>query len=255
VVKAKKSNNAFYILLAVVAVGGIAALAYLSTRHNDAQGASPIDPSLPPVKSEGYVIGSASAPVEVTEFADFECPACERFASITEPDVRARLVNAGTIRMRFIDFPLPMHRNTWNASRAAACADAQGKFWPMHDLIYANQDQWNGEVTSNPDKVLKDVAKQVPGLDAGKFNSCVDSKEMQAKIQAHYNIAEQRQIRETPTFYIGDQKFEGALPYDEFKKQVDLAVAKAPKSAPAVGGGDTALSGASKSNASAPKKK
>ena len=254
-VKTKKSNNAFYILLAVVAVVGIGALTFLSTRQRTAQNASPIDPTLPPVKSEGYVIGSAAAPIEVTEFADFECPACERFASITEPDVRARLVNTGTIRVRFIDFPLPMHRNTWNASRAAACADAQGKFWPMHDLIYSSQDQWNGEATSNPDKVLKDVAKQVPGLDQGKFNACVDSKEMQAKIQAHYNIAEQRQIRETPTFYIGDQRFEGALPYDEFKKQVDLAVAKAPKKNAAEVGGDTAVGATAKSSSPGPTSK
>jgi len=248
VVKAKKnrSNNAFYILLGVIAVAGIAALAYLSTRPRVAQSASPIDPTLPPVRSEGYLIGSPTAPIEVTEFADFECPACERFASITEPDVRARLVNAGTIRMRFIDFPLEVHHNTWNASRSAACADAQGKFWPMHDLIYANQDRWNGEATNNPDKVLKEIARQVPGLDLGKFDSCVDSKEMQAKIQAHYNIAMQRQIHVTPTFYIGGNKFEGALPFDEFKKEVDAAVASAPKTAPAVGG-DTAVGTPAKS--------
>jgi protein-disulfide isomerase len=227
--KKGRSNNAFYILLAVVAVAGIGALAYLSTRPREAQSASPIDPTLPPVHSEGYVAGSPSAPIEVTEFADFECPACERFTSITEPDVRARFVNSGQIRMRFIDFPLPVHQNTWNASRSAACADAQGKFWPMHDVIYANQDRWNGEATSNPDKVLKEIARQVPGLDAGKFDRCVDSKEMQAKVQAHYNIAEQRQIHVTPTFYIGGNKLEGAISFDEFKKQVEDAIAKAPK--------------------------
>jgi len=236
----KRSNSAFYILLAVVAIAGVGIITYLTTRTGDARNASPIDPTLPAVKSEGYVIGSATAPIEVTEFADFECPACERFASITEPDVRARLVNAGTIRMRFIDYPLPMHRNTWNASRAAACANVQGKFWEMHDLIYANQDRWNGEATSSPDKVLKEIARQVPGLDQSKFDACVDSKEMQAKIQAHYNIAQQRQINVTPTFYIGNTRFEGAMPFDEFKKQVELAVAAAPKN-PAALGGDTSL--------------
>ena len=235
-----RSNKAFYILLGVVAVAGIGALIFLSSRPREARSASPIDPTLPPVQSEGYVIGSAAAPVEVTEFADFECPACERFTSITEPDVRGRLVNTGAIRMRFIDYPLPMHHITWNASRAAACANVQGKFWEMHDLIYANQDRWNGEATSNPDKVLKEIARQVPGLDQAKLDACVDSKEMQAKIQAHYNIAMQRQIGVTPTFYIGNKKFEGALSYDEFKKQVEIATAAAPKSVP-VTGGDTSV--------------
>ena len=246
----KRSNNAFYVLLAVVAIAGVGIITYLTTRTGDARNASPIDPTLPPVQSQGYVIGSATAPIEVTEFADFECPACERFTSITEPDVRARLVNTGTIRMRFIDYPLPMHRNTWNASRSAACADAQGKFWEMHDLIYANQDKWNGEATSSPDKVLKEIARQVPGMDQGKFAACVDSKEMQAKIQAHYNIAQQRQIGVTPTFYIGNTKFEGAMPFDEFKKQVEIAVAAAPKNAPAMGG-DTSLKSPAKSGAPA----
>ena len=50
--------------------------------------------------------------------------------------------------MRYMDYPLPMHKNTWDASLAAACANEQGKFWEMHDLIFQNQDKWNGEATS-----------------------------------------------------------------------------------------------------------
>src|SRR5207244_1727448 len=92
-------NRAFYILIVAVAVGGIAALTYATTKSNAAGTTSPIDTTLPPVQSEGYVMGSPTAPLEVIEFGDFECPVCSSFATLTEPDVRTRLVNTGQIRL------------------------------------------------------------------------------------------------------------------------------------------------------------
>jgi protein-disulfide isomerase len=224
--KSSTSNRAFFLLIGSIAILGIGALTYLSTRPSGAAAAaSPIDTTLPKIESQGYVIGNASAPLEVTEFGDFECPQCGRFASITEPDVRSRLVNTGTIRFRFIDYPLPMHANTWNASRAAACAAEQDKFWEMHDAIFANQDRWNGEATHNPDKVLKQIGAQI-GLKTDAFNQCIDTKKTQAKVQAHYEIATKRQVNATPTFVIGDKQIAAYMPYDEFKKLVDDALAK-----------------------------
>src|SRR5436853_1437597 len=143
--RASGANRAFYLIIAGIAVLGIAALTYASTRPKNIENATPIDTTLPPVHSEGYVVGTQTASLEVTEFGDFECPACGRFAVLTEPDLRKNYVEPGKIRWRFIDFPLSGHKNTWPASRAAACADEQGKFWPFHDLLYQSQDQWNGE--------------------------------------------------------------------------------------------------------------
>ena len=137
------------------------------------------------------------------EFGDFECPQCGRFATLTEPDVRTRLINTGMIRYRYIDYPLPMHGNTWNASRAAACADEQGKFWEMHDAIYANQDRWDTQATNKPDKLLKQIGAQIPGIKADQFDECVDTKKTQAKMQAHLKIAEARHVNATPTFIFG----------------------------------------------------
>jgi len=236
--KSSTSNRAFYLIIAVIAIGGIAALTYASTRSNALASASPVDTTLPPVKSEGYVMGSPTAPVEVTEFGDFECPACGRFAVITEPDVRKTFIDSGKVRWRFIDYPLSMHRNTWQASRAAACADEQGKFWPFHDLLYQNQDRWNGEATSNPDKLMKEFARQL-GLNTQQFDRCVDTKKYQAKIQAHLALGEKRKVNSTPTFVIGDQQAANALPYDQFKQLVDSALAKSARAVPATSG-DTA---------------
>ncbi len=241
--KASTSNRAFYLIIAVIAVVGVAALTYASTRPSGVANASPIDSTLPTVASAGYVMGSPSAPIEVTEFGDFECPQCGRFVTLTEPDVRTRLVATGRIRMRFIDFPLDMHRNTWNASRAAACGDEQGKFWELHDAIFGSQDRWNTEATSNPDKVLKEVGDQVPGINADQFNKCVDTKKTQAKVQAHWKLAMARQVGGTPTFIFGTKQIEEFLTYDQFKQMVDDAIAASGKSVPA--GSDTGKQGAS----------
>ena len=238
--KASTSNRAFFIIVGGIAVLGIVALTYASTRPQAGAVASRIDTTLAPIKSEGYVIGSASAPLEVTEFGDFECPQCGRFATLTEPDVRTRLVNTGTIRMRYIDYPLDMHPNTWNASRAAACADEQGKFWEMHDAIYANQDRWDGQATSNPDKVLKQVGDQLPGINADSLNKCIDSKRTQAKIQAHLKLATSRGLNGTPTFLFGNGKQIAAfLTYDQFKQMADEAIAAVGGAPGATKGGDT----------------
>jgi len=220
----KNSTRIFYLALVVIAVAGIGALSWMS-RRPAARDVSPFDSTLPKVQSNGYVIGSESAPIEVTEFGDFECPQCARFASLTEPDVRTRLVDKGVVRLRFIDFPLSMHRNTWPASRAAACADEQGKFWAMHDALFQAQDQWNGEATGNPNEVFKGLAKQI-GLNSQQFDQCVDSKKTQAKVQAHQELAIQSHINATPSFVIGGKIAEGAITYDEFKALVDSALAK-----------------------------
>ena len=226
----KPANRAFYLTLGVVAVAGIAALTYMSTRPKQTTTIA-YDSTLPKVESQGYVTGSASAPLEVTEFGDFECPQCGRFAALTEPDVRSRLVATGQIRWRYIDFPLEMHRNTWNASIAAACADEQGKFWEMHDAIFAAQDQWDGQATSNPNKVLKEIGSKIVG-NKDQFNSCIDDQKTKPKVQSHWKLATDRKLPGTPTFLIGDQQISNFLSYDEFKKIVDEQIAKV-KAAPA----------------------
>jgi protein-disulfide isomerase len=217
-------GKGFWIGLAVIVLGGGGTLVWQAMQPKATSRA--IDPTLPKLKAEGYLLGSPSAPVEIVEFADFECPSCGQFATLTEPDVRAKLVNTGQARIRYMDFPLPMHRNTWDASFAAACANEQGKFWQMHDIIFQNQDRWNGEATSRPKKVLGELAQSL-GLDMAKYNACVDSEKYRAQIQANEQEGERRGVNQTPTFMIGDKIYPGALSWDSFKKYVDEEAAKA----------------------------
>lgn len=218
-------GRGFWIALGVLVLLGITGLSWMASRPKTQ--VSRLDPNLPAMKAEGYLLGSPTAPVEVIEFADFECPACGQYATITEPDVRTRLVNTGQVRMRYIDYPLPMHKNTWDASLAAACANDQGKFWEMHDALFANQDKWNGEATSRPRGPIADLAKSV-GLDMTKYGACMDADTHRAKIQSHLAEAEKRQIQSTPTFVFNGLVVPSALPYDTFKKYVDDAMKSAP---------------------------
>ena len=240
VVKAAKRGGpgpGFWMALGVVAVIGVGALSWVATRPKATS--TKIDPTLPPMKAQGYLLGKPSAPVEVIEYADFECPSCGQFATLTEPDVRTRLVNTGKIRVRFLDFPLPMHKNTWDASLAASCANDQGKFWEMHDQIFANQDKWNGEATSNPRKPLSALAQGLR-LDMAKYGSCMDAETHRAQIQANLQEGERRGVSQTPSFIIGGQLIPGALPFDALNKLVETELAKGPAAAAT---GDSAPAG------------
>ena|ERR1051325_4520084 len=223
-------NRGFYLILVLLLVAGIGTLAYLSAKPR--QTVSQIDTSLAPIPNQGHALGSDSARLEVVEFADFECPACGSFATLTEPDVRDRLVKTGLIRFRFMDFPLTnVHRNTWPAHRAAWCAGEQNKFWEMHDALFMSQDRWNGEETTHPDDVIEGLASQL-GLNMPQYKSCVETRKYQAQIQANVAEGEKRAVGQTPTYFIGTTKIPGAISYDEFKKYVDQALAALPAPAP-----------------------
>ncbi len=222
----KRSPNAlFYVALGVLAVAGLGTLGYVAARGGNRQVVQ-LDPNLPPVQSEGYVLGNPNAPVEVLEFADFECPACAQFATLHEPDVVQRLVNPGQVRLRFLDYPLVEigHKNSPTASLAAACANEQGKFWEMHDAIFANQDRWATQVTSKPRGVIDPLARNV-GLDMARYEQCMSEQKYLANIQAHRRTAERYQVRSTPSFVIGGKVYAGSLSYDEFKRYVEQAAA------------------------------
>ena len=222
VVKARPrraSLRPFYVALAAVAVLGTGALVWVSQQKKGPT-AYALDPNAPPPKAEGYLLGRETAPVQITEFADFECPACGRFATVTEPDVRKRIIEPGLASLRFYDFPLPMHKNTWAASMAAACAADQGKFWEMHDRIFAGQFEWNGEATGNPKPLFVRYAREL-GLNPGAWESCFDQQRHLARIQGNKAEAERRGIGQTPTFIIGNKAYAGALTYDEMRAIVD----------------------------------
>ncbi|MEO6567958.1 MAG: thioredoxin domain-containing protein [Opitutaceae bacterium] len=234
VAPAPKSRTPFFLLLLVIVVAGAGGI----YAKMDSSKTKPIvlAPGTPLPTSEGYLRGNANAPVSIVEFGDFECPSCGSFATITEPDLRKRVIDAGLASFRFYDYPLPMHANTMTAHLAAACADHQGKFWEMHDALFEGQTEWNGQATTNPRKVIAGYVKKL-GLDEAAWNSCFDSQKDVARIESHKAAGTKLNVNSTPTFVIDNRMYDGQFTYDAMKKLVDsLTAAKgavAPAPAPA----------------------
>lgn len=221
--KKRASSKSFGGIIAIIAVAGVAALGYVMSRPANVV---TLDPSLAPIPAAGIIKGDPNAPVQVVEFADFECPGCGQFATVTGPDVMARLVATGEISFRFMDFPLEMHLNAVAAHNAGQCANEQGKFWEMHDQIFLRQYEWNSQATRSPKRVFEEIARAV-GLDISKWDDCFDSGRMLPQIAANRAEGMRLRVGSTPTFIIGDQMFAEGLTFDEFRQAVTAAKVKA----------------------------
>lgn len=213
------SVKAFYAALAIIAVVGVAAI-WMARG-----GSAPAEVAPPPVSAaqfEGYVLGSDTAAIEIVEYADFECGACASFAILTGPDVKARLVNTGRVRWRFLDFPLPSHENAPLAHHAAACAAEQDQFWSMHDALFLNQGAWAR--SRRPERVIRDLAELI-GLDMRAYEGCMDANRYAARIQATKNQGVSMGVSATPSFIVGGLLISGALPFDSLLTLVERAEA------------------------------
>lgn len=235
-----KSRRGFYLTLLVVGVAGVAALLWATQRSKTTSVVAVPTTPASLAAAPGYLRGDPAAPVEIVEYADFECPGCGQFATVTEPDVRKRIVDAGLARYRLYVFPVNnSHRNSPAASLAAACADDQGKFWEMHDRIFAGQNDWNSFATDDPKSIFAGYAKEL-GLDGAAWEQCYDGRKHVDRIAAHAKAAETAQVRSTPSFVIGGRMISGAQPFDVIKAMVDSArIAAAAAPVTPVNAGDT----------------
>ena len=220
-----KSRTPFYVLLLVILAASGGGIWYSITNAKTAP--ITLAPGTPLPKAEGYLRGDPNAAITIIEFGDFECPACGQFASVTEPDMRTRIIDAGLANFRFFDYPLPMHQNTMAASLAASCAADQGKFWEMHDALFAGQYDWNTQATSNPRKLFDGYAQKL-GLDVGVYKQCFDSQKNLPRIGAHKAEGEKLGVPSTPTFVIAGKMYTSGMTYDQLKKIVDSLRAAPP---------------------------
>jgi protein-disulfide isomerase len=219
---ARRPMRWFYITLSIIAVLGAFLIVRQSRLVQGTPSVSDVLRSAPApmgtVAATGHVLGSDSAPVEIVEFADFECPACANFAILEWPYVQERLIATGRLRWRFMDFPLNGHTNSPAAHLAAGCAAEQGRFFEMMDVIYNRQNDWVLE--SRPEGKLRDYARQV-GLDLPRYDACMESRHAQPGVDADYAEGERLGVDATPTFFVNGRKWPGLLVYDQIKAIVD----------------------------------
>jgi protein-disulfide isomerase len=216
-VKKAPSSKKFGAILGFGALVGVALLGWVTTRPVKTLVLDPA--TLPRVAAAGIVKGDTSAPVQIIEFADFECPGCGYYATVTGPDVTRLLVETGEVSFRFMDLPLAGHENSLAAHNAAHCANEQGKFWEMHDRIFIGQHEWNTQATRRPKRVLERYA-EATGLDMAQWNECYDSERMLPQILANRTEAERLRITGTPTFIIGNRLVPTNIPFDQFRSYV-----------------------------------
>ena len=214
----------FYIGIGAVAVVGIGALA-MAMAGGAALPSGPIE--LAAIESArgfgGYEIGDADAPVEIVEFADFECPACRQQWVLIMHDVKERLVSTGQVRLVFRDFPLNIHLNARAAHHAAACVADQGKFWEMHDKLFDTQNEWTGR--SGAERMFRGYAREV-GVDVGEYDACVGEGRFRGRIQASVEGGMALGVTSTPSYLIGNRLY-AFRNYDEMKAVVDSIAAAA----------------------------
>jgi protein-disulfide isomerase len=209
----------FYTLFAVLALAGVGVLAYLLLKPSTIS--IPANVTVQPSDTSGfhgYVKGSKDAPVEITEFADYQCPFCQTFATLQMPTIEDRLINSGRLRWRYRDFPLQQHQFGRLAAHSAACADEQGKYWAQHEQIYQGQSEWAAARDAGP--LFRNYARTA-GLDLGRYDSCMKSGKYAGRIQASYNEGVQLGVSSTPTLLIGNRLYRGRLDSDAIIKMVD----------------------------------
>jgi protein-disulfide isomerase len=209
----------FYTVFAVLALVGIGVLAYLLLKPSTVS--IPANVTVKPSDTtgfRGYVKGSPDAPVEITEYADFECPFCQTFATLQMPTIEDRLIKTGRLRWRYRDFPLQQHQFSRLAAHSAACADEQGKYWEQHEQIYQNQSEWAAARDAGP--LFRNYARTA-GLDLGRYDACMKSGKYAGRIQASLNEGEALGVSSTPTLLVGGRLYQGRLDSDAIIKLVD----------------------------------
>lgn len=171
---------------------------------------------------EGTAWGPATAAVKIQDFSDFGCSHCRDFAQNQEKQLRADYEASGNVRFEFKHMIIG-GTPTRDAANASECAADQGRFWDYHDALFSRQGTAANPFTK---PLLKRYAAEL-GLDAGQFDTCVDRNVHYDKIAADEQEARGNGVSSTPTFFINGKKIIGAVPYEQFKAEVEAALAAA----------------------------
>jgi protein-disulfide isomerase len=221
------SQKTFYAILGVLVIGGgIIIATRMAGPRNISFAVNPVVTVADTSGFRGYLLGSPTAPVEITEYADFECPHCADFEQVQLPDFKLRLIDPGKVRLRFRD--LPFHDHSVVAAHAAACADEQGKYWPANAAIFDHQNDW--AFKTNPISALKDAVASA-GVDGDAWTKCMESKKYAGRIQASLAEGNQLKVGSTPSFLINGRIYD-AIGTDVMVKIVDSLIATGVKAAP-----------------------
>jgi protein-disulfide isomerase len=162
--------------------------------------------------------GPANAKVTIIEFSDFQCPYCSKGKETMDQVLKAY---PNDVRVVFKNMPLSFHKEAEPAARAALAAHKQGKFWEMHDALFAKQADLSAELYTKTAESL--------GLDLAKFKADFESEELKKAVAADMELATKNGITGTPGFFVNGVAVRGAYPYEHFKSLIDRWLANPAK--------------------------
>ena len=189
--------------------------------------------STPPAIADGNTAGDPDAPIKIEEFADFQCPFCERFHEQTEPLLMQHYVDTGKVQFVYRSMGNFVSQNmgggrteSQDAALAAYCAADQDKFWEMQKTLFANV--LGEDVGSFVDRRLAAIAEKA-GLDMSQFNDCYNSGKYKDQVQQDFDDGIAAGVKGTPGFRVtytvnGEAKtklIEGAQPFSTFQQELE----------------------------------
>ncbi len=179
--------------------------------------------------TNAMVLGDAKAPVTIVEYADFQCPFCDRYYQQDQIQFISQYVNSGKARFVWKDYAFLGQESVW-AAEAARCANDQGKFWAYHDYLYSHQGAENSGAFSKAN--LKKFALAL-GLNASQFNTCLDTDKYASAVQQETQAGSAIGVSGTPATFINNQLVAdsngnsvGAASFATFKAIIDQILAR-----------------------------
>ncbi len=174
-----------------------------------------------------HVIGQGTSGVTLEEYGDYQCPACGQYYPIIKA-VQAKYGDA--LKFQFRNFPLVnSHQNAFAAARAAEAASLQGKFWEMHDAIYASQAQWSNSTSAS--QIFEQYASQLK-LNVAQFKQDYASIAVNNAINADTAAGTKAHVQGTPAYYLNGKPIQVANSPAAFEKLIDAEIAQKAKTAP-----------------------
>jgi protein-disulfide isomerase len=212
---ARRTRGWTWLVVAVLVIAGIA----IGARQGiEARRGPLVRPAHALGANQGEPLGNAGAQVLVEEYGDFQCPQCADFQRAVGPTVR-QLADQGRIRFVFHEQPILGHESVL-AANAATCAGDQGKFWPYHDLLYAEQAPENsGALTA--DRLIQLGAKV--GVRGDRFASCVRDGTYEPWLRQVTEQGSVRGVTSTPTFFVNGEQTSGLTTPAALESAVDRA--------------------------------
>ncbi len=166
--------------------------------------AAPYTPEAPSYRMKG----PADAPIVISEFSDFQCPAC---AAAVGPLKKIQILFPGKVRVVYKHFPWDFHKWSKDAAVAAECAGKQGNFWDFHDRLYNSQGQWASMKEREQVRKLFLIYGEGLSLDGTAFSACIDDPGVLASVMEDLTEAKSHWVGSTPTFFINGRRFAGSL--------------------------------------------